>query len=170
MRSINKTNRPRGRRTGVSKNPVITDRRCRSRQCLKPSLVVLEDRRLLATFTVTSIGDTTDNTGAPTSGTLRWAAEQANQATSPVTIDFELDSSPATITLAELLNPVQLDNTNEPIEIDGPGAAQLAIDGNNLGPEFKVDAGTQATITGLEITWPSPSPRMIPSSPWQAGS
>ena len=42
---------------------------------LRPVLVVLEDRRLLSTFNVTSTAD--DGTG-----TLRWAIAQANSATS----------------------------------------------------------------------------------------
>jgi hypothetical protein len=151
MRGIDRANQPRGRRAAGPKNPGITRHRDRPRNRLKPGLLALEDRRLLSTFTVTSTGDATDNSGDPVSGTLRWAAEQAETATSPVTIDFDLGSSPATITLAELLNPVQLDNATEPIDIDGPGSTLLTIDGNNLGPVFEVDSGTQATITGLEI-------------------
>ncbi len=60
---------------------------------------MLEDRRLLATFAVTSTGDTLDGNNNPTTGTLRWAVEQANLASTPSTIDFNLGSGAQMITL-----------------------------------------------------------------------
>ncbi len=83
-------------------------------------------------------------------GTLRWAVEQANSATSPSTIDFDLGSSPQTITLAE--GQLELSNTAYPTTIDGPGESQLSISGHNASRVFQIDAGVTATISGLTIT------------------
>jgi len=44
---------------------------------MQPTLMALEDRRLLSTFTVTSVADTLTG-GVPTTGTLRWAIVHAN--------------------------------------------------------------------------------------------
>ena len=72
----------------------------RHRHRLRPALQELEGRRLPATFTVTSTADTLTKQ-QPTSGTLRWAVEQAESATSPSTIAFQLTSMAATITLTQ---------------------------------------------------------------------
>ncbi len=77
---------------------------------------------MLSTFTVNSIADD------GSTGTLRWAVSQANVDTSPSTIDFDLGTAPATITL--LQGPLVLSNTSEPVTIDGPGAGLLSISGN----------------------------------------
>jgi hypothetical protein len=113
---------------------------------------VLEERRLLATFTVTSTLDTVDNSNNPTTGTLRWAVEQANLASSPSVIAFSLGSGPQTITLAQLLKPVELSNTAEPITIDGTGANLLTINAHDEGAALRIDPGVNATITGLTVT------------------
>ncbi len=126
--------------------------RVRRGRGLKPDLLVLEDRRLMATFTVTNPGDTTDGSGNPTSGTLRWAVDQADVASTPSTITFSLGGSPATVTLAQLLKPVELSNTAEAITIQGPGAGTLTIDGHREGAVFQIDQGVTATITGVTIT------------------
>ena len=63
------------------------------RHRLRPVLLALEDRRLLSAFTVTSTADD------GSVGTLRWAVAQANSDTSASTIDIELGTAPATITL-----------------------------------------------------------------------
>ena len=55
----------------------------RSRRRMRPTLMALEDRRLLSTFTVTS---TLDDGSA---GTLRWAVGQANSHAGDDTIDFD---------------------------------------------------------------------------------
>jgi len=49
----------------------------RKRRRMQPTLMALEDRRLLSTFTVTSVADTLTG-GVPTTGTLRWAIVHAN--------------------------------------------------------------------------------------------
>ena len=70
----------------------------RRRRRMQPTLLALEDRRLLSTFTVTS---TLDNGSA---GTLRWAVGQANSAGGAETIAFDktVFKTPQTITLRAL--------------------------------------------------------------------
>ena len=69
--------------------------RKRQRRRLRPTLLALEDRRLLSTFTVTS---TLDDGSA---GTLRYAIGQANSTAGADTIDFDSSvfNTPQTITL-----------------------------------------------------------------------
>jgi hypothetical protein len=58
-------------------------------------LLWLQKRQLLTTFDVTSAVD--DGSG----GTLCQVIAEANAASSPSTIDFQLGSTPATITLTQ---------------------------------------------------------------------
>jgi hypothetical protein len=127
--------------------------RDRARNRLKPALVQLEDRQLLATFTVTNTLDTVSN-GSPANGTLRWAVQQADLAGGTNTIDFDssLFSTSQTITLSQLLTPVEMTATAPSITIDGPGAGLLTINGNNDGAVFQVDSGVTAAISGLTMT------------------
>jgi hypothetical protein len=111
------------------------DNRSRSyRPCLEP----LEDRWLLSTFTVLNNLDS----GA---GSLRAAIAAANPAGGD-TIDFAPGLAGQTITLTsgELL----LDRS---LTINGPGADQLAVSGNNASGVFFITAGTVA-LSGLTIT------------------
>ena len=112
---------------------------------MRPTLLTLEDRRLLSTFPVTSTGDDVNTTG-----TLRWAVAQADAASSPSTIDFNLGTSPATITLSN--GVLDLSNTSAAITITGPGANLLSISGNKASGVFQVDGGVAASISGLTIT------------------
>jgi hypothetical protein len=121
---------------------------------LKPVLMALEDRRLLSTFTVDSTADTLTG-GSPTTGTLRWAVEQANAATSASTIDFSLGSTPQTITLSQ--GVLELSNTSFSTTITGTGASLLSISGNNASQVFQVESGVSATFSGLTITGGSTS-------------
>ena len=111
-------------------------------------LTVLEERRLLATFTVTSPADTLTN-GQPTMGTLRWAVEQADLATTPSTISFNL-TTPATITLSQWV--LDLTNTSDSVTIDGPGASQLSVSGGGTSGVFDVASGVTASLSGLTLT------------------
>ncbi len=111
---------------------------------LRPMPVPLENRQLLSTFTVESTSDD-GNTG-----TLRWAVEQADAATSPSTIDFNLGTSAQTITLSQ--GPLVLSNTAESIAIDGPGADKLEINGNKASGVFQVSEAVTASLKGLTIT------------------
>jgi Bacterial Ig-like domain (group 3) len=111
--------------------------------------MALEDRRLLSTFTVDSTADTLTG-GSPTTGTLRWAVEQANDATSASTIDFSLGSTAATITLSQ--GVLELSNTSFATTITGPGADLLSVSGNRSSRVFQVDPNVTATLSGLTIT------------------
>jgi hypothetical protein len=104
---------------------------------------ILEDRRLLTTVvTVTSSADS-----GP--GTLRDAIGEANAATQPVEIQFDLNG-PATITLTSA--ELELTNTAEPIAIEGPGADALTVDGNSAFRVFEIDKGVTASIAGMSVT------------------
>ncbi len=111
-------------------------RRCRLTR-LWPE--ILEDRALLS-----SIFTVTDNSDSPTdTGSLRYAI---NNATSGSTIEFA-SSVTSPITLA---NGVLTIGTN--LDIEGPGANNLTITGNNTSGIFSVASGTTATIAGLTLT------------------
>jgi parallel beta-helix repeat protein len=112
-------------------------------------VLALENRRLLSTFHVTSTADD------GSVGTLRWAVQQADAATSPSTIDFELGNAPATITLSQ--GQLELSNTAEPTTINGPGAGLLSINGNRAGSVFRIDRMVSASLTGLTLTGGSSS-------------
>ena len=88
----------------------------KKRPPFQPDFLGLERRMMPSTFTVTS----TTDPASVTSGTLRWAIEQANAATTPSTIGFSLGSSPQTITLAQ--GQSSRSNTADSVVIDGPGA------------------------------------------------
>ena len=127
--------------------------RDRARARLKPELLRLEDRQLLSTFTVSNTLDTVVN-NVPTTGTLRWAVQQADLAGGTGVINFSptVFSTPQTITLDQLLTPVEMTAAAPNITINGPGAGLLTINGNGKGGVFQVDSGVKATISGLTIT------------------
>ncbi|HXE53458.1 MAG TPA: hypothetical protein VN541_10600, partial [Tepidisphaeraceae bacterium] len=104
---------------------------------------LLEPRFLLSTtWTVTSAADD------GTAGTLRSAI--ANSAAGDL-IQFDptvfAPGSPQTITLVS----GQLEIAHN-LTIQGPGAATLAISGNNASTIFQVDAGSQLAVSGLALT------------------
>ena len=104
----------------------------------------LEDRRLLATINVTSPADD------GSTNTLRWAIGMANTADSPTSIDIELGTAPATITLD--LGQLELSNTAQPVTIyDGAGQGPVSINGNNESRVFDVDANVAATLSDWTI-------------------
>ena len=110
--------------------------RHRGRQFL-PRVDLMEDRTLLSTLTVTNNNDSG-------TGSLRAAIAAAQ---SGDTIDFssKLDGKTITLTSGELL-------ITDSVTIDGPGANQLAVSGNNASRVFEVAAGQNVTISGLTIT------------------
>ncbi len=119
--------------------------RRRRRWRMQPTVLVLEERTMLSTFTVNNPTD------SPVAGEidLRQAIAMANAATSVSTIDFNI-TTPATITLSS--GQLELSNTSYATTIDGPGASQLSINGNNASRVFQVDGGVTASISGLTIT------------------
>jgi hypothetical protein len=119
----------------------------RGRLRLRPTLLALEGRTLLSTFTVNSTADD------GSTGTLRWAIDQANQNGQASTITFSsLFNSPQTITLSG--GTLALTDTPG-TTITGPGANLLTLNGNdaeNGGPVFEVSDGAVAELSGLTIT------------------
>jgi uncharacterized repeat protein (TIGR01451 family) len=91
-----------------------------------------------ATFTVTN----TNNSGA---GSLRQAILSANATAGADTISFGAGAV-GTITLASPLPVIE-----ETLTITGPGAATLAVSGNNTYRVFEIDSGVSVTISGLTI-------------------
>jgi predicted outer membrane repeat protein len=127
------------------------------RRRLRPSVLVLEGRRLLASLVVSSLDDTLDGSGAPTAGTLRWAVEQADKATSASTIEFDpsvFGAPGQTITLMQ--GPLKLSNANYATTIDGPTAG-VTVSGGGASEVFGLATGTTASLSGLTITGASGS-------------
>jgi len=108
--------------------------------------MALEDRTLLSTFTVNSTA------ADGSTGTLRWAINQANANSQANTITFSsLFNSPQTITLSG--GTLELTDTAK-TTITGPGANLLTVDGfsNAPVPVFEVTKGAVAALSGLTIT------------------
>jgi hypothetical protein len=121
-------------------------RSSRSRSRFRPWCEVLEDRRLLATITVTTNADGAGvfTPGAnPTDTTLRGAIANAN---SGDTITFAASLNGQTITLGgtELA-------FSKSLTITGPGASQLTVSGGNASRIFNIGGGT-VNISGLNLT------------------
>ena len=118
---------------------------------MKLELVQLEDRQLLATFTVSNTLDTVTS-GVPASGTLRWAVEQADLTGGTDEIDFSpaVFGTPQTITFGGFNGAIPLSAT---IAIDGPGQGLLTVNANGTGNGvFAVEPGATAAISGLTMT------------------
>jgi hypothetical protein len=98
-----------------------------------------------STWTVNSLGDTGAGTG--NAGDLRYVITQADKTQGDNTINFAVTG---TITLNSALP--DLSNTTGLMAIEGPGANNLTVNGNNEGTVFTVDANTQAELAGLTIT------------------
>ena len=122
-------------------------RRRRDRHRLRPELLNLEERRLMATFIVNNPTDT------PLSNELdlRQAISDANSpsATSDSTIKFDVGTSLTTIILSG--GVLDLTNIQESITIDGTGAG-VTVSGGGKSGVFEVGSGVTASITGLTIT------------------
>ena len=97
----------------------------------------MEDRTLLSTLTVTNNNDSGK-------GSLRFEIAAASTGD---TINFssKLKGETITLTSGELL-------ITESLTINGPGANQLSVSGNNASRVFEVAAGQNVTISGLTIT------------------
>ncbi|MGO8902250.1 MAG: beta strand repeat-containing protein [Isosphaeraceae bacterium] len=125
----------------------VPSRPNRDRHRLRPTLTMLEDRRLLSTFIVNNPTDT------PVTGQtdLRQAIVQATTDTTNDTITFDstVFNTPQTITL----NSGQLDLTkaNGTLSIQGPGANLLSVSGNNASRVFYLNGGS-AYLAGLTVT------------------
>jgi hypothetical protein len=114
-------------------------RKLTRRRSFVPRLLVLEDRSLPSTFLVSNLADS----GA---GSLRQAILDANADSSPDLILFAPDVH-GTIALSS----GQLEVANN-LTIVGPGAAQLAVSGNDQSRVFAIDPGITVAIDDLTIT------------------
>ncbi len=120
----------------------------------------LEERHLLSVFTVTEIGDSHLETGAmfanPVPGeidtyalpSLRAAVEAANQHSGDDTIQFDPSLAGETIVLED--GELLLFDATAKTTIEGLGADQLAVSGDNTSRIFFVSGG-ETTISGLTI-------------------
>jgi predicted outer membrane repeat protein len=109
----------------------------------RPALEPLEMRLTPSVFAVTNTLDD------GSTGSLRWAVQQANAAGGTNTIDFEgpVFTTPQTIKVKNGWLPLNNGTTT----IQGPGVAMLTLSGN-FGRVFYVFDFATATITGLTIS------------------
>src|SRR5262249_11957538 len=116
----------------------------RRRRGTRPTLMVLEDRNLMSTFTVTNTADS-----GP--GSLRSQIDLANSDAGASTIEFDstVFNTPQTITLTS--GQLELSNTSGTETIMGP-AAGVTISGGGLSRVFQVEANVTASLSGLTIT------------------
>ena len=131
------------RNLGV-KNQQQIKRKRKAERRLRPTVLALEGRTLLSTFTVNS---TADN---GSTGTLRWAIGQANSDNQADTIVFSsLFNTPQTITLTG--GPLALTDPAT-TTITGPAANLVTVSGNSASLVFDVEDGGSAALSGLTIT------------------
>jgi hypothetical protein len=124
------------------KRPDMTDRRrtqrpSRQRSTFRPQLEALEDRWMPSILTVTSIADS----GA---GTLR-ADIAAAQSGDTINFAPSLDGKTITLYSGELY-------ITKGLTIQGPGAGQLTVSGNNHSRVFEVNASQPVLLSGLTIS------------------
>src|SRR5271166_3665907 len=117
----------------------------RKRRRMQPTLLALEDRKLMSTFTVTS---TLDDGSA---GTLRWAIGQANSAGGAETITFDKTVFKTAQTINLNGTQLELSDTTGTETITGPKAG-VTVNGGGLSRVFLVDASVTGSISGLTLT------------------
>jgi predicted outer membrane repeat protein len=108
-------------------------------RAVRPRLEVLEGRTLPSTYVVDHLTD--DAVGSGLNGSLRYCI---NHAAAGDHITFGVQGT-ITLTSGQLAISRNLD-------IEGPGADQLVISGNNASRVFLVAAGVRASLDGLTIT------------------
>ncbi len=121
----------------------------RKRRRVQPTLLALEGRQLLSTYTVNSTGDT--GSGSGLFGDLRYCITQVNSAGGDQTIVFDqtMFQTPQTITLSG--TQLDLSDSTGTETITGPTAG-VTIDANKASRVFEVDEDVTASISGLTIT------------------
>ena len=125
----------------------IVASRQRQRWRMQPTLLVLEDKRLLSTIVVNNPTDT-PKTGQTD---LRQAIALANTngGTETITFDKTVFKTPQTINLTG--GQLELSDTTGTVTITGPKAGVTASAGG-LSRVFEVDANVTASISGMTIT------------------
>ena len=118
--------------------PIHTIADLKTRLLLQP----LEDRMAPAVFTANALTDT--GTGAAGTGDLRYCITQANASTGPTTINI---TATGAIILGSTLPTIA---SGHDLTINGPGAGQLTISGNNLFRIF-VDSTSNFSISGVTL-------------------
>ena len=114
---------------------------------MRPTLLALEDRTLLSTFTV---NNTTDTPGAGATDLRRRSAWRIRAGgANTITFDSTVFNTPQTITLGG--TQLELSDTTGTETITGP-AAGVTVSGGGASRVFQVDAGVTASISGLTIT------------------
>src|SRR5271157_3382689 len=116
----------------------------RRRRGMRPTLMALEDRRLLSTFTVT-------NTADSGTGSLPWAIGQANLTGGAETITFDPTAFASAQTITLTGGRLELSDTSGTETITGP-AAGVTVSGGGTSQVFQVDSGVTAEIDGLTVT------------------
>ena len=91
--------------------------------------------------------------GTPNDCTLRGAIAAANASSADDVINFDptVFSTPQTITLTSSFSPLTI-ASNGTLTINGTGASQLTVSGNNAQRVFIISAGANATITAITVT------------------
>lgn len=103
------------------------------------SVETLENRAVLSTFLVLNLAD-----GGPDS--LRAAIEAANANPGSDIIGFASGTQGTVVLTSGALN------ITDDVRIDGPGASQLAISGNDASRAFQIGSGAAVSIDGLTVT------------------
>ncbi len=103
---------------------------------------------VLATYTVNSTADT--NTGSGSSGTLRWAINQANAAGNADTIVFAIPGAGSqtitlTSTLPAITNPLIINGTTQSGWVQG-SFMPIVIDGNGVGGKLQFTASADNSV------------------------
>src|SRR5271165_6448235 len=117
------------------------------RRLTRPTLMALEDRRLLSTIVVNNPTDTP----VPGEIDLRQAIGQANSNGGAETITFDktVFKTPQTITLSG--TQLELSDTTGTERICGPNAG-VTVSGGGSSRVFQVDSGVTANVSGLTIS------------------
>ena len=121
----------------------------RKRRRVLPTVLTLEGRQLLSTFTVNSTGDS--GSGSGLAGDLRYCITQANSDGGDETIVFDktVFKTPQTINLTG--TQLELTDTTGTETIMGPKAG-VTVDAGGNSRVFQVDGGVTASISGMTIT------------------
>ena len=114
----------------------------------------LEDRRVLAAFTVVTTGDAGGGTCSAVECTLRDAVAASNAAVGADTISFDPSVTGTITTLSGSGGEIEVTDS---VTITGPGAAAITIDANaSVGDPFRVfnvnSADADVVIEGLTIS------------------